>query len=489
MALAALERRDDVPEDWVDAAIRALPRPSYCEDAFQLRRSHGTPGPGDRPAPRPDRGDQPGVRRRLRRGEDRGGRALDVETFRGHVTAAQAEDLEASSIASAGTWAIWCALRSRSGASLELFGSIGRVWQRPFDRPPALLVGRRSELVDLVVAALDGRAAALGPARRRARRREDRARPRGARPDRRRHGVRGDGVAGDRRPDLRRRARGPREAARGGDARTEARSGSCPSSRRRSSPASTHRSPQGLLDALLPHIEAGDDHASSPRSRPTAFELLVAAAPAGRGASSAPRATARRGGRDRRRSSTRSSTTALDVADRRRDARARPTSSRSSSCRASRRREACSASSTRPRREAAEDGRDDVRRRRRARDARRALRAAARAARPGRAARPRGRPRVLRRARPRSSREAVDCVVERIAMIKAGLTDPTRPLGVFLFVGPTGTGKTEIAKALAEFLFGSPRPARPARHERVPDAGVPRAAARATRASTSAARR
>ncbi len=52
--------------------------------------------------------------------------------------------------------------------------------------------------------------------------------------------------------------------------------------------------------------------------------------------------------------------------------------------------------------------------------------------------------------------EAVDCLVERIAMIKAGLTDPSRPLGVFLFAGPTGSGKTEIAKTLAEFLFGSP---------------------------------
>jgi ATP-dependent Clp protease ATP-binding subunit ClpC len=51
--------------------------------------------------------------------------------------------------------------------------------------------------------------------------------------------------------------------------------------------------------------------------------------------------------------------------------------------------------------------------------------------------------------------EAIDCLVERVAMIKSGLTDPTRPQGVFLFVGPTGTGKTEIAKTLTEFLFGS----------------------------------
>jgi len=51
--------------------------------------------------------------------------------------------------------------------------------------------------------------------------------------------------------------------------------------------------------------------------------------------------------------------------------------------------------------------------------------------------------------------EAVNCLIERITLIKAGLTDPSRPQGVFLFAGPTGTGKTEIAKALASYLFGS----------------------------------
>jgi ATP-dependent Clp protease ATP-binding subunit ClpC len=50
---------------------------------------------------------------------------------------------------------------------------------------------------------------------------------------------------------------------------------------------------------------------------------------------------------------------------------------------------------------------------------------------------------------------AVTALVDRVAMLKSGLTDPQRPIGVFLFAGPTGTGKTELAKTLTEYLFGS----------------------------------
>jgi len=50
---------------------------------------------------------------------------------------------------------------------------------------------------------------------------------------------------------------------------------------------------------------------------------------------------------------------------------------------------------------------------------------------------------------------AIVRMVELVGLIKAGLTDPSRPLGSFLFIGPTGVGKTETAKALADYLYGS----------------------------------
>src|ERR1700726_945224 len=49
--------------------------------------------------------------------------------------------------------------------------------------------------------------------------------------------------------------------------------------------------------------------------------------------------------------------------------------------------------------------------------------------------------------------EAISAVASAIRRSRAGLADPNRPIGSFLFLGPTGVGKTELCKALAEFLF------------------------------------
>lgn len=50
--------------------------------------------------------------------------------------------------------------------------------------------------------------------------------------------------------------------------------------------------------------------------------------------------------------------------------------------------------------------------------------------------------------------EAIKALSQAIRRTRAGLKDPKRPGGSFIFAGPTGVGKTELAKALAEFLFG-----------------------------------
>src|SRR5690606_14522406 len=53
-------------------------------------------------------------------------------------------------------------------------------------------------------------------------------------------------------------------------------------------------------------------------------------------------------------------------------------------------------------------------------------------------------------------REAIEAVSAAVRRARAGLQDPNRPLGSFLFLGPTGVGKTELCKALANFLFDDP---------------------------------
>ena len=49
--------------------------------------------------------------------------------------------------------------------------------------------------------------------------------------------------------------------------------------------------------------------------------------------------------------------------------------------------------------------------------------------------------------------EAISAVSEAIRRSRSGLSDPRRPMGSFIFLGPTGVGKTELSKALAGFLF------------------------------------
>jgi ATP-dependent Clp protease ATP-binding subunit ClpB len=53
--------------------------------------------------------------------------------------------------------------------------------------------------------------------------------------------------------------------------------------------------------------------------------------------------------------------------------------------------------------------------------------------------------------------EAVEAVANAVRRSRAGIADPDRPLGSFLFLGPTGVGKTELARALAEYLFDDER--------------------------------
>ena len=58
-------------------------------------------------------------------------------------------------------------------------------------------------------------------------------------------------------------------------------------------------------------------------------------------------------------------------------------------------------------------------------------------------------------------------IAKAVRRARSGLKDPRRPIGSFMFLGPTGVGKTELTKALARFMFGSEEALHPVGHVRV----------------------
>ena len=453
IALAALAERDDVPGDWLTWAMRNPVRPSICEDRLLLRALsiHA-----DRPVigavlavleSLRDEIVAEFVRDRLERGE-----VVDASTF-DRVSLDSADEVGAfidrfeadfgPSVRQA--FERWRALRNLL--------DVGRIWERPFDQPPALLAGRRRELVEIVLAALEQsppRSVLLV-------------------------GEHGVGKSALTRAALERIDAGAivfeTTAAQinagavyigelEGRVKTlvDAVAGQnvvwvVPELQEALFAGQHSRSPHGLLDALLPHIESGAI-ALVAEVTPSAAELLVSARPRVKSAFEIVRvrslddtdtiAVARHALEhdllDVEAADDEALAEALELAQQFLPSVAQPGN-------LLRLVHATAA-------EAAEHGATSFG----GRDVLATLAASSGlplALLDAAAPLPLEEVKAFFTERVLEQPEAVDCVVERIAMVKAGVTDPTRPLGVFLFVGPTGTGKTEIAKALAEFLFGS----------------------------------
>ena len=452
MALAALSERDDVPPEWVAWATRNTARPSYCEDAMLLRAlaRHATTPVIAAVMPHVEsiREDLVAdfVRRRREAGEQ-----IDANTF-DKIPLDQADrvatfgdrfDDEVGPEFRSGFEA-WRALKNLSG--------VGRVWTRPYDSPPALLAGRRRELVELIVSALEQnppRSVLLVGE----------------------HGVGKTALARaalERLPpdtvvfettaanliagaifvgELEGRMKTIVDALAGQPVLWV-----LPELQEALFAGQHSRSPHGLLDALLPHIASGAITVVA-EVTPTAAELLASARPRMESAFELVRMrpldeadtieVAKHAlEHDPLGVTTDDETLAesFELAQHFLPGVAAPGNLI----------RVVHATAV----EAAEQGATTFRKP----DVLATL--AAGSGLPLAILDP-GTPLPLAEVRAFFERrvldqpEAVDCIVERIAMIKAGVTDPSRPLGVFLFVGPTGTGKTEIAKALAEFLFGS----------------------------------
>jgi len=453
MALAALAERDDVPEDWVAWAARNPARPSNCEDALLLRAlgRHATaPVIGSALTAIGAVRDEhlaEFVRARSERGEP-----IGASTF-ASLTLDDADKVEAFIERFEPELGVEFREGFHEWRALRRLTDVGRIWEPPFDRPPALLAGRRRELVELVVSALEatpprsvllvgehgvGKTALARVAL-------DRIEPRPTVFETTAAQINAGAIYIG---ELEGRVKSLVDALEGQDVVWL-----LPELQETLFAGQHARSPQGLLDALLPHVESGAITLVA-EVTPTAAELVVAARPRVSSAFEVVRvrpldeadtiAVARHALEQ----------DALDVeADAETLAEAFELAQHflpdvAPPGNVLRLLHATAA-------EAAEHGAETFA----GADVLATLAAAS------------GLPLALLdpdvplpldevrsffERRVLEQPEAVDCVVERIAMIKAGVTDPTRPLGVFLFVGPTGTGKTEIAETLAEFLFGSP---------------------------------
>jgi ATP-dependent Clp protease ATP-binding subunit ClpC len=458
MALTALARREDVPADWTRWAIRALRRvPSDLEPSLYAALAvHAYRPVIGQALALLDEGVNWQYLARFIRDRRAHGESVSAETFQRDVPV-QLADTVASFVEQfedelgEGFRAAFDEWR-RTTVDLDFISRVGRVWERPFDEPPALLVGRRRELVELIVGALTqkpprsvllvgehgvGKTAVARAAL-------DRLEPEWVVFEATAAQVNAGAVYIG---ELEGRIKQITDQLKGHTAVWV-----FPALEEALYAGQHTRSPHGMLDALLPNVDAGDVTLLA-ETTPTAFERLQALRPHVASAFEVvrvrplPAAEAVSVAQHALEHDPFDVTATEDVlqeatelADQFLPGIATPGS-------LLRLVKATAA-------ETAEAGGTSF-------DVGDVLATLAAAF---------GLPlamldpqvaldldevRAFFASRVLGQREAVECVVERIAMIKAGLTDPTRPLGVFLLVGPTGTGKTEIAKALAEFLFGS----------------------------------
>ncbi len=453
MALAALAQRDDVPEEWVTWALRYPIRPSVCEDRLLLR---ALAVHADRPAIGSVMSAFQSLRNdviaefvadRVARGE-----VVDANTF-ARVSLDDADEIAAF----LDEFELELGPEFRDGfeswRATRNLTNIGRIWERPYDEPPALLVGRRRELVEVIVAAL-----VQSPPR----------------------SILLVGEHGVGKTALTRAAleRLDEDAIVFETTAAQLNAGAVyigelegrvktlvdsvagqhvvwvvPELQETLFAGQHSRSPQGLLDALLPHIESGAITLVA-EVAPAAAELLVTARPRVKSAFELVRvrplddpdtlAIARHAlehdALGVKATDDETLAEALELAQQFLPGIAQPGNLL--------RLVHATAAEAAEQEQPTFDGRDVL-------DTLAASSGLPLALLDATAPLPLDEVKAFFAARVLEQPEAVECIVERIAMIKAGVTDPTRPLGVFLFVGPTGTGKTEIAKTLAEFLFGS----------------------------------